>query len=64
VVAERDGRIAAGTRIGSPERLTTLSTRCLEIETGSVVHGTVWAHNGGLVRPRPTAATPPARGRS
>jgi hypothetical protein len=38
--------------VGSARRPTTLSVRCLEIEPGSVVHGTVWAHEGGLVLPR------------
>jgi hypothetical protein len=56
VVAERDGRIEAGTQIGTAGRPTTLSARCLEIEAGSVVHGTVWAHGGGLVLPRPGTA--------
>lgn len=58
VVAERDGRIEAGTQLGSADRPTTLSARCLEVEAGSVVHGTVWAHGGGLVLPRPRAADP------
>jgi len=61
VVAERDGRFEAGTQVGSPQRPTTLSARCLEIEAGSVVHGTVWAHGGGLVLPRPDAANAVAR---
>jgi len=60
VVAERDGRIEAGTQVGSAKRPTTLSVRGLEIEAGSVVHGTVWAHGGGLVLPRPDAADPAA----
>ena len=65
VVAERDGRIEAGTQVGSAKRPTTLSVRCLEVEAGSVVHGTVWAHGGGLVLPRPGTADPvagPAKG--
>lgn len=61
VVAERDGRIAAGTKLGSAQHPTTLSVRCLEIEAGSVVHGTVWAHGGGLVLPRPGTADAVAR---
>jgi hypothetical protein len=56
VIAERDARIEAGTRIGTADRPTTLSVRCLEIEAGSVVHGTVWTHGGGLVLPRPGTA--------
>ncbi len=56
VIAERDARIGAGTRLGSAERPTTLSVRQLEIEAGAVAHGTVWAHGGAVVLPRPAAA--------
>jgi cytoskeletal protein CcmA (bactofilin family) len=56
VIAERDGRIGSGTRIGSAERPTTLSVRQLEIEAGAVSHGTVWAHGGAVVLPRPIPA--------
>ncbi len=62
VVAERDGRLEAGARLGSEQRPTTLSARCLEIEAGSAVHGTVWAHGGGVVLPRGGAAVAPAKG--
>jgi hypothetical protein len=56
IVAERDGRFEAGTQLGSAQHPTTLSVRCLEIAAGCVAHGTVWAHGGGLVLPRPGAA--------
>jgi hypothetical protein len=56
VIAERDARIGAGTRVGSAERPTTVSVRQLEIEAGTVVHGTVWAHAGGVVLARPGTA--------
>jgi hypothetical protein len=39
--------------------------RCLQIEAGSVVHGTVWAHQGGVVLPppnAPNAVTAPLKG--
>lgn len=52
VVAERDARIGTAVALGEAERPTTLTARCLEVEAGSVVHGTVWAHGGGLVLPR------------
>jgi len=57
VVAERDARIGAGVELGSAERPTTLTARCLEVEAGSAVHGTVWAHGGGLVLPRASEGT-------
>lgn len=53
VIAERDAWIGSGTRLGTAERPTTLSVRQLEVEAGMVAHGTVWAHGGAVVRPRP-----------
>lgn len=61
VVAEGDGRFEAGTQVGSAQRLTTVSVRRLQIEAGSMVHGTVWAHLGGLVLPPPDAPNAVAR---
>ncbi|MHB8077723.1 MAG: bactofilin family protein [Candidatus Krumholzibacteriia bacterium] len=55
VIAEREARIGSGTRLGTAERPTTLSVRQLEIEAGAVAHGTVWAHGGAVVLPRPAA---------
>ncbi len=51
VVAERDARLGRGVEVGSAARPTTLTARCLEVEAGSAVHGTVWAHGGGQVLP-------------
>lgn len=51
VVAERDARIGSAAELGSADCPTTLTARCLEVEEGSAVHGTVWAHGGGLVLP-------------
>jgi hypothetical protein len=51
VVAERDARVGTAVALGAPDRPTTLTARCLEVEAGSAVHGTVWAHGGGLVLP-------------
>jgi hypothetical protein len=51
VVAERDARIGSAVALGAAARPTTLTVRCLEIEAGSAVHGTVWAHGGGRVLP-------------
>jgi hypothetical protein len=56
VLAERDARIGTAVVLGSAACPTTLTVRCLEIEAGSVVHGTVWAHGGGLVLPNPQGA--------
>ncbi len=53
VVAERDARVGAGTRIGTLAVPTTLAARRLAVEGGAVVHGTVWAREGGEVLPRP-----------
>ncbi len=52
VVAERDARVGAAAELGAAGRPTTVTVRCLEVETGTVTHGTVWAHGGGLVLPR------------
>lgn len=51
VLAEKEALIEAGTVIGSTEALTTVSARKIQIACGTVAHGTVWAHVGGLVTP-------------
>jgi cytoskeletal protein CcmA (bactofilin family) len=57
LVAERDARIGAGAVVGSAAVPSTVTARCLEVEAGAAVHGTVWAHGGGVVLP----ATPQGR---
>jgi cytoskeletal protein CcmA (bactofilin family) len=49
LLAEETVTIAAGCRIGRPEQPTTVSARRVRIHDGVVVHGTVWAHDGGMV---------------
>jgi UDP-3-O-[3-hydroxymyristoyl] glucosamine N-acyltransferase len=50
LLAERRAKIGAGCMIGSEESPTTFSAEEVEMGTGSVVHGTVWAHGCGQVR--------------
>lgn len=52
VVAERELAIAAGVRCGSPEHPTTVSAPRIEVEEGTVVHGTLWAREYGQVVPQ------------
>lgn len=49
VLAEESITIATGCRIGEPDHLTTLTARTMRIAPGCVVHGAVWAHEGGVV---------------
>lgn len=52
-IAEGDAYLGAGSRIGTTGQPTTLSAGRLLVEGGAVAHGTVWAHDGGEVLPRP-----------
>jgi len=49
IVAERALEVGAAVMIGDPDRPTTVSALDLEITSGAVVHGTVWAHRRGVV---------------
>ena len=50
VVSESDILIGANAVIGLPEAQTTVSACNIIIEGGVVVHGTVWAHEIGMVK--------------
>jgi predicted acyltransferase (DUF342 family) len=49
VVAERAITIGARTRIGSQDRLSTVSAPRITVAPGAVAHGTVWARESGQV---------------
>jgi len=49
IIAERAMRIASGTRCGSQAKPTTLSAPEIELETGVLVSGTLWARERGQV---------------
>lgn len=50
VVCEGDVLLGAGTVVGLADALTTVTGRCIVAEEGSVVHGTLWAHEIGMVK--------------
>ncbi|GKS87631.1 polymer-forming cytoskeletal protein [Acidovorax sp. SUPP1855] len=50
VVCEGDVMLGARTVVGLPDALTTVSGRCIVAEEGAVVHGTLWAHEIGMVK--------------
>lgn len=50
VVSETDILLGAGSVVGLPDALTTVTARNIVAESGAVVHGMVWAHEVGLVR--------------
>ena len=49
IIAERQMRIAAGTRCGTSTQQTTISSPRIDIEEGVVVFGTLWAREYGRV---------------
>ncbi len=51
VISESDILIGAKAVIGLPEAQTTVSARNIIVEDGVVVHGAVWAHEIGMVKP-------------
>ncbi|MDO9403221.1 MAG: polymer-forming cytoskeletal protein [Polaromonas sp.] len=51
VVSETDILIGDGAVIGLADAQTTVSARNIIAEPGSVVHGSVWAHEIGMVKP-------------
>lgn len=50
VVCEGDVLLGTGTVVGLADALTTVSGRCIVAEEGAVVHGTLWAHEIGMVK--------------
>ena len=51
VISESDILIGASAVIGLPDAQTTVSARNIIVEDGVTVHGTVWAHEVGMVKP-------------
>lgn len=50
-VAEAAMTLGPGVRIGSRDHRTTVSASAILAESGVIAHGTVWAHDAGLVWP-------------
>lgn len=51
LISEGDVLIGANAVIGRPDAQTTISGRNIIVEDGVVVHGAVWAHEIGMVKP-------------
>jgi cytoskeletal protein CcmA (bactofilin family) len=51
LVSEGDVLIGSKAVIGRPDAQTTISARNIIVEDGVVVHGAVWAHEVGMVKP-------------
>ena len=49
LIAESDVSVGAGSRLGDEQNPTTLSAPNIEIQSGVVAHGTVWAREMGKV---------------
>ena len=50
LVSESDVLIGAGAVIGLPDAQTTVSANNIIVEDGVTIHGTVWAHEVGMVK--------------
>ena len=50
VVCEGDVLLGTRTVVGLHDALTTVSGRCIVAEEGATVHGTLWAHEIGMVK--------------
>ncbi|WP_395057528.1 polymer-forming cytoskeletal protein [Polaromonas sp.] len=50
LVSESDVLIGAGAVIGLPNAQTTVSANNIIVEDGATIHGTVWAHEVGMVK--------------
>ncbi|RYX93636.1 MAG: polymer-forming cytoskeletal protein [Comamonadaceae bacterium] len=50
VMSETDILIGGGATVGTPDLQTTVTARNIIAEPGSVVHGSVWAHEIGMVK--------------
>lgn len=51
LVSECDVLIGSHAVIGRPDACTTVSARNIIVKEGAIVHGTVWAHEIGMVKP-------------
>lgn len=51
VISESDILIGASAVIGLPDAHTTVSARNIIVEDGVTVHGAIWAHEIGMVKP-------------
>lgn len=51
VVSESDILLGARAIVGLPDALTTVTARNIIVEEGVVIHGEVWAHDIGMVKP-------------
>jgi cytoskeletal protein CcmA (bactofilin family) len=51
VISETDIFIGASAVIGLPDAQTTVSARNIIVENGVTVHGALWAHEVGIVKP-------------
>ena len=51
VISESDILIGAHAVVGLPDAPTTVSAANIIVEDGVVVHGTIWAHEIGMVKP-------------
>ena len=51
VISESDLLIGAGSVVGLADVLTTVSAANIIVEDGAVVHGAIWAHEIGMVKP-------------
>jgi predicted acyltransferase (DUF342 family) len=51
VISESDILIGASAVIGLPDAQTTVSARNIIVEDGAIVHGAIWAHEIGMVKP-------------
>jgi predicted acyltransferase (DUF342 family) len=51
VISESDILVGASAVIGLPDGPTTVSARNIIVEDGAVVHGAIWAHEIGMVKP-------------
>jgi predicted acyltransferase (DUF342 family) len=49
VISEADVVVSRGCAIGTPALRTTVTAENIMIESGAVVHGTVWAREAGVV---------------
>ena len=52
LVSEGDILLETGTQVGRADSPTTVSGRDIVVDEGVTVHGSIWAHALGMVRPR------------
>lgn len=51
LLSERDIELDLNAVIGLPDAPTTVSARNIFVNNGVIVHGSIWAHDKGMVRP-------------